>query len=121
MSNQHSAVPPNPHRLKVGKKCLITTDCWFVAPDGKEYKSVFGTVRAILSSEQSLGVKTNSKSTNWYVEIGNMLIAGCQIHYAFACDEVELGPTETYSENQGVCTVYERPSKIYDADGGLHE
>src|SRR3546814_7562125 len=58
--------------VSVGDQALITTDNWFYAPDGKSYRAAFGTVQAIRSSEIALGVKTNSKSTNWYVEVGNM-------------------------------------------------
>src|SRR3546814_15952739 len=78
--------------VSVGDQALITTDNWFYAPDGKSYRAAFGTVKAIRSSEIALGVKTNSKSTNWYVEVGNMLIAGCQIHYAVrTADCYQLG------------------------------
>ena len=33
------------------------------------------------------GIKTNRGSTNWYVVIGKMIIAGCQVHYVIQCDE----------------------------------
>jgi len=68
--------------IKIGDKALITTDLWFFAPDGQQYRAVFGTVKAIRSSEETLGIKTNARSTNWYVEIGDVILAGCQIHYA---------------------------------------
>lgn len=109
-------VGDNPFRLEVGKKALITTDNWFMGADGQDYKAVFGTVRAVRTSEEALGVKTNAKSTNWYVEIGNTLIAGCQIHYAVRCDKCELGEVETYSEKDGEVRKYTRPSRIYNAD-----
>ena len=73
--------------MEIGKRVLITTNEWFLTPDGKSCKGVYGTVKNILSSEETLGVKTNSKSTNWYVEIGDMLVAGCQIHYAIITDK----------------------------------
>lgn len=70
---------------------LITTDNWFVAPDGKQYRAAWGKVE-VYSSEETLGVKTNVKSTNWYVIVGEpgnngkrVVIAGCQIHYACIC------------------------------------
>ena len=40
-----------------GKKYLITTDKWFIAPDGSEYKSAYGTLVAI-KSDEDLGIKT---------------------------------------------------------------
>lgn len=64
---------------------LVTTENWFIAPNGKQYKAAWGKVE-IHSSEKTLGVKTNAKSTNWYAIVGEgakrVIIAGCQIHYA---------------------------------------
>lgn len=71
---------------------LITTDNWFYAPDGESYRAVWGKVTAIQNSEETLGVKTNDRSTNWYVVIGNMIVAGCQIHYAIQAHSVSLKP-----------------------------
>lgn len=67
--------------MNIGTKLLITTDNWFFAPDGQNYRAVYGTVRGVFSDTETLGIKTNAKSTNWYVQIGKMCIAGCQIHY----------------------------------------
>lgn len=102
----------------IGKKMLISTDNWFVAPDGIECRSAYGTVKAVLNSESALGVKTNAHSTNWYVEIGNIMIAGCQIHYAVASDSVNTGPAMMWAENNGAISEFMRASKIYDADRG---
>lgn len=71
--------------MKVGAKVLITTDAFFYAPDGNAYRAVWGTVRSLNDDQSSLGIRTNARSTNWYLLIGNMLIAGCQIHYAIEC------------------------------------
>lgn len=103
--------------IEIGSKTLITTEEWFIAPDGQDYKSVFGTVKAVRTSEESLGVKTNSKSTNWYLEIGNMTIAGCQIKYLVKCDNPNLGHAQWWSASpeHGVQTG-SHPSKIYNAD-----
>ena len=75
--------------LKENKKMLLTTDNWFYAPDGQAYKAVYGTVKRVMNDEETLGIKTNIGSSNWYVEIGNMFIAGCQIHYAIQTDECD--------------------------------
>ncbi|WP_136419935.1 hypothetical protein [Herbaspirillum sp. ST 5-3] len=103
--------------INVGEKALVTVDNWFYAPDGRQYRAVFGTVRAIRTSEESLGVKTNAKSTNWYLEIGNITIAGCQVHYALRTDECHTGYTKDWmaSTEHGL-KEYNRPSAIYDAD-----
>ena len=103
--------------IEVGKKAIITTDCWFIAPNGKQYRSVFGTVKAVKSSEETLGVRTNARSTNWYVEIGCMTLAGCQIHYAIRTDHCNLDPVEDYCTSNGIgINEYVRPSSIFDAD-----
>ena len=52
---------------ELNKKYLITTDKWFMAPDGESYMAVFGTVTAILTDKETLGVDTNRHSSNWIV------------------------------------------------------
>jgi hypothetical protein len=102
---------------QINDKVLITTNEWFFAPDGEVYKAVFGTVKAILTAEETLGVKTNSKSTNWYVQVGNMTIAGCQIHYCIKTDEVSSDPGTREIEYEGELKVTRNPTtRIYRAD-----
>lgn len=103
-------------RLEVGKKALITTHNWFTAPDGRQYKAAFGTVNAVMDAVETLGLKTNAHSTNWYVECGNLLIAGCQIYYAIRTDHCHLGKAETHTVHEGKLSVFDQPSYIYDAD-----
>ena len=66
-------------------KYLITTDNFFLCPDGKHYKAVWGDVK-VLGDKEALGIDTNRNSSNWFAVVGNeskqVLIAGCQIHYA---------------------------------------
>jgi hypothetical protein len=103
--------------IEVGSKSLITTNNWFFAPDGRTYRAVFGTVKAIRSSEETLGVKTNAKSTNWYVEIGEMTLAGCQIFYAVKAGNCNTGYAKDYKvDDHGNVLEFERPSDIYNAD-----
>lgn len=100
-----------------GTKYLITTDNWFFAPDGKQYKAVWGKV-AILP-DSILGVKTNTKSTNWYARVGNnanhVIIAGCQIHYAVRCEKKpNQGSFKNYEVNNGVVVEFTQPeSRIW--------
>lgn len=72
-------------------KHLIYTDAWFVGPDGEFYNAAFGNVE-IHNDEDALGIKTNARSSNWFAKVGTensyVIIAGCQIHYAVRCDEV---------------------------------
>ena len=102
--------------IHIGQKVLLTTHNWFIAPDGRQYMAAYGTVKAVLDSAEVLGVRTNSRSTNWYVELGNMTIAGCQIFYAVRTDWCELGQVESWEVKDGQCLKFMVPAKIYDAD-----
>ena len=102
---------------QIGKKYLISTNEWFVAPDGEYYKAVFGTVNGIVDAEEMLGIKPNRHSTNWYVSIGNMLIGGCQIHYCIRTNKVSLTPPKrllTFELNSA--ETKETDTRIYVAD-----
>lgn len=103
--------------IEPGQKALVTVDNWFYAPDGQQYRAVFGTVKAVRTAEDSLGVKPNGRSTNWYLEIGNLTIAGCQVHYALRCDTCNNGRVKdwTASSEHGL-VEYLRPNVIYHAD-----
>lgn len=100
-------------------KYLISTDSWFHAPDGKLYRAVWGEVQIL--EDSFLGVKTNSKSTNWYAKIGSeenhLIIAGCQVHYAVRCDkkprDTNVMDFEIHNgEVKGMC----KPQVIYIAE-----
>jgi len=105
--------------IELDKTYLITTDNWFYAPDGESYRAVFGTVTAVSSDSELLGISTNRHSSNWYVVIGNMIVAGCQIHYAMQVDSFSKAPPTAEIEHEGI----QRHSttsrtRIYDADQG---
>lgn len=96
---------------------LITTDAWFIAPDGKNYKSVWGEVK-LFDDNEILGIKTNAKATNWYALVGtsenHIIIAGCQIHYAVKCKEQPNAEyVNDYEVFEGKVKDYIRPSHIY--------
>lgn len=95
--------------MNIGSTILITCDNWFFAPDGQSYRAVWGTVKAVRADNEVLGLKTNARSTNWYVEIGNMVVAGCQIHYAIKCGVPHFGDCK--NDDRG-----DLPSRIYNAD-----
>lgn len=103
--------------IEVGKTALVTTDQWFIAPDGKQYRAVFGTVKGCRMAEEVLGIKPNGKSTNWYLEIGNMMIAGCQIHYAIRSDKCHSGSAQDWQADaaNGI-REYDAPCKVFMAD-----
>lgn len=101
---------------KIGETYLITTDNWFFAPDGNNYKAVFGTVKSVQNDMDTLGIKTNAKSTNWYIAIGNMLIAGCQIHYAIKTTTCSKAQSVSEVEHKGNMYSNLVGSRIYFAD-----
>ena len=104
--------------MKVKGYYLITTDNWFIAPDGKSYLGVWGNVK-IMQDSDILGIKTNAKSTNWFAIVGteenHIIIAGCQIHYAAKCnkkpDKEMINCWSSKDKN-----FEQRPSKIYIAE-----
>lgn len=101
-------------------KYLISTDGWFYAPDGIQYKAAWGSVNII--QDDVLGVKTNRNSTNWYAKVGSeekhVIIAGCQIHYATKCEE--RPNTEDVKDWQADAAngikEFTRPTNIYIAE-----
>lgn len=103
-------------QFKIGSKVLVTTDNWFVTPDGRSCNAVFGTVKAITDSTEQLGIRTNARSTNWYVEVGDMLIAGCQIHYMIRTNQVNERSHLTETVHEGENRPISQMSRIYLAD-----
>lgn len=101
-------------------KYLITTDNWFIAPNGESYRAVWGDVEII--EDSFLGLKTNKNSSNWFAKVGNdnnhVIIAGCQIHYACKTDtRPNNGKALTYSADaaNGI-REYNAPTGIYIAE-----
>jgi hypothetical protein len=102
-------------------KYLISTTQYFLAPDGQQYRSVWGEVEIL--SDTFLGVKTNHNSSNWYLKIGDaenfVLVAGCQVHYAVKCDEKpNTKPVKEWTtdkQSNGTYS-YTRPTAIYIAE-----
>jgi hypothetical protein len=102
-------------------KYLITTDKFFVAPDGKSYSAVWGEVK-ILGDETIMGIKTNRQSANWYAQVGGngreIVIAGCQIFYAVRCEEQPNTDKveDWYNGPDGRIVESIRPTRIYLAE-----
>ena len=100
----------------VGKNILITTTAWFYAPDGKQYRAVWGELKEIHEAGKSLGFVPNRAHANWFFEIGKMFVTGCQVQYIIQCDEkpntervVDWQTGEGYKE-------FDRPTAICSAD-----
>lgn len=103
--------------FKIGDKVLVTTDNWFHAPDGNTYRAVFGTVKGVHDVKGVLGITPNDRSMNWFLNIGNMIIAGCQIHYAVKCDKCSSsGGLGWSSDAENGLKSYQTPNSIYFAD-----
>lgn len=102
--------------INIGDNVLVTTDSWFYAPNGKKYRAVWGELKAIRETESVLGIKTNAKSTNWYAEIGNMVIAGCQVHYIIKTDKYWAHSVVEGDYGGGAYIEYCRQSEIYNAN-----
>lgn len=102
---------------ELNKNYLITTNDWFIAPDGNSYKSVFGTVTGIHSDAETLGIQTNRHSTNWYLTVGKMVIAGCQVFYCIRTDEVSMIPPKRDVQHENSMRgIQESVSRIYNAN-----
>jgi hypothetical protein len=89
----------NTNLFDESKKFVVTTSEWFIAPDGKHYKAVWGKVK-VFKDDETLGIKTNHNSANWYAIIGEgdqaVIVAGCQIKYA--CVSMNKPKLERYTE-----------------------
>lgn len=97
-------------------KYLITTDAWFYAPDGKQYRAVYGDVEIL--GDNILGIKTNARSSNWFAKVGtesnHIIIAGCQIHYAIRTDEApNMNNVFDESIDNGEVKKFVRSNQIY--------
>ena len=74
--------------MNTGKKYLVTTDSWFIGPDGKQYRAAWGKC-TILKTEDIFDFVPRRPDTNWYIKLGqgsnSIIIGGCQIHFAIEC------------------------------------
>lgn len=98
------------------KKVLITTSGWFYGADGKSYRAVHGTLKGIHESGKTLGFIPNRSHANWFIEIGELVIMGCQVMYILECETVSTEPVVDYTtEGQGENGIkeFERPTAIY--------
>ena len=100
-------------------KYLITTDNWFFAPDGQQYKAAWGEVEIL--SDDILGIKTNRIATNWFAKVGSedshVIVAGCQIHYSVRCEQrPDNNPLMSDDTYEGKPIKTELPSRIYFAE-----
>lgn len=97
-----------------GEYHLITTDSFFVAPDGEEYRAAWGKC-FVVEAKESFGFVPLRPSTNWFCRVGegenSIIVAGCQIHYAVRCKNKPFKRLETYEHE--VSKVPMVANKIY--------
>jgi hypothetical protein len=98
----------------INKKVLITTSSWFYGQDGKSYRGVHGTLKAVHEAGKTLGFVPNCSHANWFIEIGEMIIMGCQVMYIVECPHIHTGDVTDWSTDPTTgITEYERPTAIY--------
>jgi hypothetical protein len=108
--------------LYINKKYILTTHDWFYAPDGETYKAVFGTVKKIVDAKTELGIPTNRHSTNWYIEIGDMVVAGCQVFYFIKTNSCTFKPPTKETDHEGKTHINKCGlTRIYNADADESE
>lgn len=98
--------------MKKGLKTLRIT----YGKDGRSYRGVHGTLKAVHEAGSTLGFIPNRSHANWFIEIGEMIIMGCQVMYIIECENVNTGSvTDWTTEGSGEKGIkeYERPTAIY--------
>lgn len=99
----------------LNKKVLITTNQWFLAPDGNSYQAVWGTFKGVHEDQKVFGFRVNRSHANWYLEIGDMVIAGCQVLYLIECPKKPQTEKHRHYETSvehGLKT-FDVPTRIY--------
>jgi hypothetical protein len=99
----------------LNQKVIVTTSAWFYAPDGKLYRAVWGTLKGVLAAKDVLGFTVNASHANFYVEVGDVVIAGCQALYCVRCDnrpDFEKVDHQMYTNGHGVENIH-RANEIY--------
>jgi hypothetical protein len=99
----------------INKKVLVTTEAWFIGRDGRSYRAIHGTLKAVHEVGKTLGFIPNRSHANWFIEIGEMIIMGCQIMYMEQCNTVHTGSVMDWTTEENVNGIkeYERPTSIY--------
>lgn len=104
----------------IGKNVLVTTANWFTAPNGRDYKAAWGELKGIHEAGKALGFIPNRAHANWFLEVGNMVIMGCQVMYVIQSEHLpNFGEAKSYTVHDGKRTDYDRHSHIYNAQPGI--
>lgn len=101
----------------IGKQVLASCQNWFVGPDGKDYKAIYGTFKAVTEASKAVGFIPNRSHANWFYSIGGMVIMGCQIMYLMECKEPPSKERSMgWHVHEGKVLESDRPCLIYFAD-----
>lgn len=87
----------------IGKKVLVNTKDWLIAPDGEQYKAVYGTVKEIfLCTEKEVpGAKNSNTHANWYLQIGNTFVNVCDVGSCIITDSISVLPPKRRDTYEG--------------------
>lgn len=100
----------------LNSKVLVTTVNWFYGPDGKQYRAIWGTLKGVHEAQKVFGFVPSRTHANWFIEIGDITVTGCQVLYCIKCpnkpndSEVDEWHSPTYPEKE--VTIFKRPSVI---------
>lgn len=99
----------------IDKKVLVTTSNWFFGPDGLQYRAVWGTLNGVYEAGKTMGFIPNRAHANWYIQVGGLIIMGCQAMYVLQCDNPP--PSESIKDWKTIEATaeikeYTRPSQI---------
>lgn len=98
----------------INQKVLISTNDWFVGPDGKDHRAVWGTLKGVHEAGKHLGFIPNRAHANWFYEVGEIIIMGCQVKYMCLCPDQPKTDVRAWklSESDNYPKEYDAPFKI---------
>lgn len=103
------------HKSWIGNNVLITTQNWFLGKDGRQYRAIWGKLKGITEVINLYGFVPSRSNANWVVEIGGMVIAGCQVFYSELCPDrpPEGMITDFVKDDKGIYQEQPCPTHIY--------
>ena len=96
----------------INKPVLITLKDWFYAPNGEQYRAVFGIFKGVQKTEYFLGVPKDRSHANWFFKVGSMSVPGCLFANLIETEEVNLGTALAQGDKED---TVRRLSHIYHA------
>lgn len=78
-------------------------------------KSVWGTLKGVHHCKDVLGFEISRAHTNWFVEIGSMVMTGCRANYMVECPEAPKNKTQrhwSFDTPSGKLHNYETESNV---------